>query len=220
MKKITALLKLDFQLLAPYWKWWLMFFGISLGLSLLNRSGVLFVISLTIFAGTVMAFPFESTDNSNLHVLYSILPTNRKSMVFARYIAILIIFVISLALAISTGIIIDLAFHSTFSGRGILLSTCLAFGLYMVSVGFQTPFLYRFGYKKGRIFMWIPIILVNIAIMLPALFDLFNSNITFNIFDAFFNNQTPTNLISVGVGVAALVISFIVSRILYVRRDV
>ncbi|MCL2370457.1 MAG: ABC-2 transporter permease [Firmicutes bacterium] len=220
MKKIKALLKLDFQLLAPYWKWWLMFIGFSLAIALLNQSGFFFIISLMIFAGTVMAFPYESTEKSNLGILYATLPTNRKSMVFARYVMVLIVFVISYAVAIGAGIIIDLAFHQTLDGRMILLATALAFAMYTISVGFQTPFLYRFGYQKGRIFMWIPIILVNIVLMLPAFAQMANLNRSLNVMATFGNHQTLTNIISFAVGVVAIIASYIASHIIYLRKNI
>jgi len=220
MKKITALLRLDFQLLKPYWKWWLMFFGIALFMGLINQGGDVFMLSIIIFAGTVMAFPFESTDKSNLHVLYSILPTNRKSMVTARYLFTLLLLALTLVISVVVGIILDLSFRNGVSLSVIIPVICISTGIFAVSVGFQTPFFYRFGYTKGRIFMWIPIVVIMIIMNLQLVFNLFRLDISFNIFEILFRQRVVTSLVSIGVAVTALVVSFVLSRVIYLRRDV
>jgi len=220
MKNIKALLKLDFQLLVPYWKWWLLFLGISLFIGLVNQDGYIFMLSATIFAGTMMAFPFESTDNSNLNILYASLPTTRKSMVTARYMFILLTLFAALAVSTVVGLIINLGFGNPITAGLIFPFITLSFALFLVSVGFQTPFMYKYGYVKGKIFMWIPIVLATIVLMLPAIFNLFRLDITFNIFEVLLRNPTVTSLISLGVGIAAIAMSFFLSRKTYLKKDI
>ena len=221
MKNIKALLKLDFRLLAPYWKWWLLFLGISLLIGIINRNGIAFMFSLILFAGTMMAFPFESTDKSNLSILYAILPTNRKSMVVSRYIFMLLTMAVALAVGLVGGLIIDASFWRIGWGGNIIApAIALSFALYMVAVGFQTPFFYRFGYIKGRIFMWIPIIVATILMMLPLVFNLFNIETDFDLINTLFRNHIPTTLVSIGVGLVSLVASFLTSVMIYLKRDI
>ena len=197
-----------------------MFLGMALLMGIISRAGNVFMISFTMFAGTFTAYTFENTEKSNLNVLFATLPTNRKSMLVARYIFMLIVLLAFLVVAIGLGLIIDLAFSNTISFSMYLMFICLGFGLFLFNTGFQTPFFYRFGYTKGRIFLWIPIILVIIVMNLPVFFGLFNLDIDFDIFVIMFRNQTATNLISAGVGILSLVVSFFASSKVYLNKDV
>ena len=60
MKNIKALLKLDINLIQPYWMWLVLFFGIAIASSMLFGGGLGFVVSWAIFAATILAFPFEN----------------------------------------------------------------------------------------------------------------------------------------------------------------
>jgi len=236
MKNIKALLKLDYLLVAPYWLWFVLFFGISFILGVFMNQGFAFMVSWTIFAGTIMAFPFENTEKSNMNMLFAQLPTNRKSIVSARYMFIFIVLFLSLIIGIAGGLILDTIFSnshaemyyefginlSLFSLPMMLLSLSLSFGLYLLNVGFQTPFLYKVGYKKGKIFMWIPIIVVQAAIMLPAILNLFNveNPNRFNVFNIMIDNSTISTFIALGVGIVSAVLSYIFSRKIYLNKDV
>ncbi|MCL2570570.1 MAG: ABC-2 transporter permease [Firmicutes bacterium] len=220
MKNISGLLKIDTMLIAPYWKWLVMFFGIALLMSIVaGQSGLVFIISFTMFAGTFTAFNFENTEKSNLNVLYATLPTNRKSILFTRYIFILIVLVLSLIVAVGVGIIIDLAFGNTLYWEAFATLACISFAIYLFNTSFQTPFFYRFGYVKGKIFLWIPLIIIMIILNIPVLFDVFNLNVNFNIFEILFRNTTATSLIALAVGIVSITISYILSHKIYLKRD-
>jgi len=219
MKKLKALVKLDFELVKPYWKWLALFFGISLLMSLANQDGGLFILFIAMFAMTMMAFPFEVTDKSNLNVLFATLPTNRKSMIVARYLFVLASLAISMIVAIPIGIIIHVAFGNTISFSGFAVITFFSIAVFFISVGIQTPFMYKHGYTKGRIFMWIPLIVFVIVFNLPGLFDLLNANIDFNLFEILFRNHLVSILVSLGVGIAAITSSYFVSRRFYLKKD-
>jgi len=227
MKNLKALLKLDLLLLAPYKLWFLLFLGISILLGIFMSGfgdelvGFSFIISWTIFAGTIMAFPFESIDNGNMNVLYATLPTNRKSIIAGRYLIILVILVLSLVVGIIGSLALDLIFSNTITHQVMLLSISLSIGLYLLAVGFQTPFLYKVGYIKGKIFMWIPIIIVNLVMLIPTVLDLFgveNPN-RFSIFNVMLSNTLPASLIALGAGAVSLIVSYILSRKIYLNKD-
>jgi len=222
MKNIMALLKLDFKLITPYWKWLLLFFGIALLMGVIQGGsdhGLIFMISFTLFAGTFTAFNFENTEKSNLNVLFATLPTNRKSMLFVRYLYTIIVLGLSMLVAIGVGLIIDSAFGNNTPFEIYLMFICVSFGLFLFNVSFQTPFFYAKGYMKGRIFLWIPIIAVMVVLNVPALLGIFNVEINFNIFEIMLRNTTVTNLIAVGVGIAAITISYFASRKIYLNKD-
>jgi len=219
MKNLKALLGLDFKMVAPYWKWWLMFLGIALFMSLINRDGGLFILFMAMFGMTMMAFPFEVTEKSNLDVLFATLPSNRKSILAARYIYILLMLLVIIVISVPVGIIIHAAFGNTLSASGFAIITFFSAAVFLVCAGVQTPFMYKYGYKKGRIFMWIPLIVFILVFNLPGIFDLFNMDIEFNIFEILFRNTAATILISIGVGALAYTLSFLASRKVYLKKD-
>jgi len=219
MKNLMALLKLDYKMCAPYWKWWLMFFGISLLMSLVNRDGGLFILFAAMFGMTMMAFPFEVTEKSNLDVLYAVLPTNRRSIVAARYLYVLSMLAIIMLLSAPIGLIIHAAFGNSISFSAFAVITAFSIAVFLICVGVQTPFMYKHGYKKGRIFMWIPLILFVIVFNLPGIFDLLSLDVEFNIFEILFRNELITILVSLGVATIITVLSCMLARKLYLKKD-
>jgi len=254
MKNIKALLKLDINLIKPYWMWLVLFFGIAIISSALFGGGLGFVVSWAIFAATILAFPFENVEKSNMEMLYATLPTNRKSMIFSRYLFATIFLVITIAIGLAIAPLIDLIQgavasytyyegpssqhnYNPFYGQMLFAMAGLAFALFCVTVGLQTPFFYKFGYKKGRIFMWLPIIVVMLITLLPQViywisdgaiqFNIFNTLIGVPSFDAegiMINDGSTarliTSLVSVVVGALALVGSFFLSRAMYLKKDI
>jgi len=243
VKNIKALLTLEVNLIKPYWKWLLMFFGISLLVGMFMGGGFAFIINLPIFAATILAFPFENVEKGNMETLYAVLPTNRKSMIFSRYLFAIIFLAITLVLAIGVGVLIDFVILQippsyqyideirVYAARVMqspvytqMLFTMLAvgFAMYMITFSIQTPFFYKYGYKKGRIFMWIPLIIIMVASVLPVLIALLGGP-DFNVFNAMIQTSQAriiTSSVSAGVGLLAPVGSFFLSRKMYLKKDI
>ena len=219
MKNFMSLLKLDTRLVTPYWKWLVLFTGIALLFGILSQNGSNFMFSFAIFAGTFTAFNFENTDKSNLNVLFATLPTNRKSMLNARYTFILLVLVLSVMASLGGGLVLDLIFGNTIYFDRYLMMFCLTIGIYLFSTGFQTPFFYGMGYVKGKIFLWIPIIVIVVVVNLHGLFDAMGVDINFDVFDIMLNNMLVTNIVAISVGTVAIVSSYFISRRIYLRKD-
>ncbi|MCL2228605.1 MAG: ABC-2 transporter permease, partial [Firmicutes bacterium] len=188
-------------------------------MGIMAGDGLTFIISFAMFAGTFTAFNFENTEKSNLNVLFSTLPTNRKSIINARYIYIMVVLGLSLLVAIIGALIIEVAFGNTINGEFLFTFICLSFALYLINTGFQTPFLYAKGYTKGKIFLWIPIIVLMVILNIPVLLDLFNVDSDFNVFNIMFRNTTATSIISIVVGIVSIVTSYFASRWIYLKKD-
>ena len=219
MKNIGKLLGLDVKLIKPYWKWCVLFLAIALFFSVINRDGAVFIVVFAMLSASVMAFPFEFTCKSNLNVLYATLPTNRKTLLVARFGFMLVTLVLMLVISVATSLVIDLIFGNEISWRMMAFFVCVAFGMFLVMTGFQTPFFYKFGYAKGRIFMWIPTVLIIVALNLPLLFSLLPGEIEFNIFEWAFGNVNLAKAVAVASGLVVFVISYLVSRRIYLRKD-
>jgi len=251
MKNIKALLTLEVNLIKPYWKWLIMFLGIAIAAGALMGGGVAFILNLMIFAATVLAFPFENVEKGNMEMLYAILPTNRKSMIFARYLFGLIFFAIVAIIGIGGGLLIDyiamqIPNYVYVEGYGnqrfprimelpmypqmFFTMVALGFAAYFLTFAIQTPFFYKYGYKKGRIFMWIPIIVIMAISLIPSLISMAggpNVNLFNSMMGASASTQEGarqarliTTLVSIGAGILALVGSFFLSRKMYLKKNI
>jgi len=255
MKNLKALLKLDMELIKPYWRWLLMFFGISILTSVFMGGGIAFILNLFVFGATILAFPFENVEKGNMETLYAVLPTNRKSMIFARYIFAVIFMLIVAAIAVGVGALIDFIYMQIpnyvqnpvypyypeyiriprlmeldMYANMLFTMLALGFAMYMITFSVQTPFFYKYGYKKGRIFMWIPIIVIMLVSLVPSIVSMVDGP-NINLFNMMLgvNANTPelaqqarliTTLVSLGAGILFPIGSFFLSRKMYLRKDI
>lgn len=220
MKNVMALLKLDFQLIKAWRLWVLMFLGIAVGSALLNQSGIAFIGMAGMFSAIIMTFPFEMSDKNNLNILYASLPTNRKSVVFARYLFALAFLVLAIVVGIAGFFIIDLIFGNDFDFKIMGLMLALAITLFLILVGWQSIFFFKLGYTKGRLFFWAPIVLLIIIINLPGILGWFNIDISLgDMFSAVINNALLSSLIALAVGATVFTISYFVSCKIYLKKD-
>jgi len=222
MKNINALLKLDYQLIKPYWKWVLMFLGMAIFFGILNQMGEVFILMIVIFLPFVLAFPFEMTDKSNLNVLFGTLPTTRQSVLSARYVFAVLSLVIGIIIAFAGSVIITFGFNNYFSIANQLMMLCLGIGIFAILLGWQNIFFFQKGYTKGRFFAWIPMILLFILLNISSLLSLFRVETDFSfesIMEALFSNPLITSLVSLVVAIVALGTSYIISKRIYLKKD-
>ena len=219
MKKIKALVKLDFIFIKTTWIWLFAFLGISLIMGLINQIGIAFVVSLSLFIATLCLIPFELTDKSNLNILYGILPTNRKSMVTARFIFYFVFFLLVVVFGAVGMVLIDLLFNNVITFTNILTTLALAFGIYFLFIGFISPFIYKYSYTKGKFFMWALIAVFLIILNIEPLLSIINIETNFNLFNVFFLNYTTASLITLGLGMLVMVISYFISKKIYLNKN-
>ena len=218
MKNIKALLKLEYSYVKTYWIYVLLFFGIALIMGIANQDGASFILSLMIFVVALMTFPFEFTDKSNLNILYGTLPTNRKSIVTARYVFFIILVLVSSVIGILGGIIIDAIFTSI-NMRILLSFLAISVGAALLLAGWIAPFLFKFGWQKGRVFFWIAIAVVVILINIGPLISIFGVENSFSIFIFVLRNLTVSSFVSLGAGIVVFAISFLFSQKVYLNKD-
>lgn len=218
MKNLTALLKLENSFIVRYWKYVLMFFGIAALMGIV-QNGISFMFTLMIFAATLTLFAFEFAEKSNLNVLYGTLPTNRGSIVSAKYLYMVIILIASATVALLGAIIFEVAFGRTMNTTEVFAVLAMAIGIYLLFTAWNTPFMFKLGYIKGRIFFWVFIAAIMIVFFLEPLLGAFNIDISFNIFLIAFGDVVLTSMIALAIGVVAFIISYFVSQRIYRNKD-
>lgn len=216
---LKSIVKMDLSLVATYWKWLLLFVGISTLMFVLNRDVVGFIISMAFFAGTVPAFPFEFGEKSNSDVLLSTLPTNRRTILMGRYLFIGVIIAGAVLLSVALGLVLSVFSDQNLTVSDYLLAIAIFVGVSLFNTGFQTPFFYKKGYMKGRIYMWLPIILLTLITMFPAILNALGADIDFNVFVWVFSNALLSSIIMLSLGIISIVVSFICSSRIYGKKD-
>ena len=219
MKNLRALLRLEQSFITTYWKYVLLFLGIAIVMGVSMRSGINFIFTSMIFVSVLTLFAFEFTDKSNLNVLYGTLPTNRKSIVTARYSFMVILLFIGGLIALLGGVIIQLAFNQRVAVTDTFAVLAMSIGVYLVFTAWNTPFLFKFGYQKGRVFFWVFMIVFMIVFNLQGLLSAVGVSINFNVFTIAFGNVVKTGLIALGIGVAVFIASFFISQRIYKKKD-
>ena len=220
MKNLMALLKLDIIYIKTYWQWVLMFIGISIVLGISMQNGPNFLINLTIFLVVITLFPFESMDKG-LNILYGSLPTNRKSIITGRYIFLLIVLSVLVVGGMLGGIVLELIFQDSIDMTGMLTGLAICVGTFLIFTGWNAPFLFKYGYARGRFFFWGFIGVIMLVIYLPNLLDAFGVREAnrFSLLRIAFENYTTTSIIMLSVGVAAFAVSFFLSQKIYSKKD-
>ena len=218
MKNLMALVKLENSFIVRYWKYVLMFFGIALLMGVV-QDGVSFMFSLMIFAASLTLFAFEFAEKSNLNVLYGTLPTNRSSIVFAKYLYMIVILLVSAVIALLGAVILELGFGRSIDATLVFAVLAMAAGIYLLFTAWNTPFMFKLGYIKGRIFFWVFIAAIMIVFFLEPLLGAFNIDISFNIFLIAFGDVVLTSLIALAIGATAFLASYFISQRIYKNKD-
>ena len=220
MKNLWALLKLDITYIKTYWPWTLMFIGIAVIFGLSFQQGIGFMVNLSVFMVVITLFPYESADKG-LDILYGALPTNRKSIVTGRFLFLLLVLLVFVAVGLLGGMAIDFGFHGRVHTASFFTGLAVSVGVYLVFVAWNAPFLFKFGYIKGRIFFWafvgVIILVLNFSNLLQA-FGVEDAN-RFNIFAIAFRNFALSSIISLSAGLSAFVLSFFLSQKVYKKKD-
>ena len=220
MKNLKALLRLELAYIKTYWPYLFLFLGIPLIFALTSQSGAIYVFNVILVASLALAtFSFEFTDKSNLNVLYGTLPTNRKSIVTARYLFNILQVIVVTVIGIVVGIVIDLAFNQSINFGAIFQNMAFALGIFLVLVGFLMPFLFKLGWQKGRIMFWVAIAVMVLVMNAGGLLNSVGVENSFNIFELAFRNLTLSISIVIGIGAVAYGASFILSRRIYLKKD-
>ena len=142
------------------------------------------------------------------------MPLLRKDMVKARYVMLVLIGLVSLALGVASNVVLCLIFREN-SLADSLLSTVTVFLFYMLSYTISVPFAYHLGTDKAR-YVMIGVMVGGAAIIAAAL----------RLFPGLHSLAAPTPQVLLAIGVAAVaflilafVISYKISAAIYEKKE-
>ncbi len=223
MNTVKGLIVKDFQTLKSYKSTVIAMIVIFMGSAFLNdEMSSFFPIFMPLCFGmiAISSFSYDSLAKTDRYLLT--FPVNRKDMVKARYIYILLFTLFGSLLGlvfsiliqcIKTGNIIDKEILS--NTLAIIIGSLLAIMFLQV---FQIPIMYRFGAEKGRIIQMIMIVvlMLGISLIITTLMKFFNISL-----DILFIMLKDYLIAILGISVIILyILSFAISCRIYEKKEI
>ena len=221
MSKAISFVGLDIRSLKPYSKSLLliiiMCFGMGVGFKSVNTLTSYFMMSLTL----IISYPFSISETNGLETLYSTLALNRRTVVVGRYLFVLVLELISAALAVIGSWALSLQINAEFEIYEILVTLSMLSGVVSIIVAVQFPIYFKYGYRKARMLALAPLgVLALVGMQLPNLAELLN--LTFS-WDSFFETLMSSNVMIIApviFGLLLMALSCILSCGIYAKRDI
>jgi hypothetical protein len=164
MNKLNAFVRLDFMTLKPYLtvKNLLIFAVIAVFLSAVNGT-VEMSLGIGFMLGALfISYPFAIGDKSNMDALYTTLSINRKTVVFGRYLFVLLLnfCCIVFSFIFTTFGVLGSKIAGIFQGEGgdASLPIILALsGVLVLVQAIQLPIFFKLGYTKAKFMSIVPV---------------------------------------------------------------
>ena len=214
MAKTLNFLKFDFLLLKSHSVAILILFvaGIFIG-----PLGYLIVILIA------MPYPFLAAEKNNLNVLYSVLPTTRKSIVLGRHLFALITVFVATLISFLGSMLLPLIAKQDIVMNENILTLCLITALSLIMTGIQYPLYFKLGYSKARIISLIPVVIIfAVAMFITTVTKgLFGWNIDLTgMLDFVFKNAVLSCVVALIVSILSICVSCVLSCKLYEKKDI
>lgn len=149
--------RLDLALVKPYGKVICFTLLLPIAFAAINRSLLTGVSFAMCFVAMTTAYPFAVEERSDMARLYGILPVKKRELVLGRYLFVLALGVLALAVSLVVQPVVLRSLGVPVEGRDLIWAAVgggILFTLYTV---FQLPGYYKFGSIKGRVFLYLPV---------------------------------------------------------------
>lgn len=149
--------KLDLALVRPYGKVICFTLLLPIVFAAINRSLLTGVSFAMCFVAMTTAYPFAVEERNDMARLYGILPVNKRDLVLGRYLFVVALGALALAVSLVVQPVVLRSLGVPVEGRDLLWAAVggsILFSLYTV---FQLPGYYKFGSIKGRVFLYFPV---------------------------------------------------------------
>ena len=156
MSNILKSVKLDVAVIKPYFKTLCFRLLLPIAFVAINRSlltGISFVMS---YIAMTTGYTFTIAKKNGMDPLNGILPVRKTELAIGRHIFVLIIGVLSMFISLIAQMLILNAMGEVVGMFDIITAAVTGMFLYTLYTVFQIPGYYKFGYIKGRVFMYIP----------------------------------------------------------------
>ncbi len=222
MNKMASFTRLEFATLKPYNKSLFMYILILILVGTTNDSLSFTFGMVMIGLPMILSYPFAISEKNNLNILYSTLSLERKEVVTGKYLFVLIIEIIAMAMLLILSIIksnfvpLDMTFEE------ICLYLSVFSMISSVFISCQYPMFFKFGYTKARIYTYIPLILIFFLVsFLPSIVERLDINFNWQVINhVFAENINLMILLPIIIGITSLIFSCMISIRIYERKDI
>ena len=171
MNEILKSAKLDFHLVRPYLKGLKMAWAMAAFFVFINRS-LLFGVVFTMIINTILiAYPFSISEKSGVERLYGILPVSKKYFVLGRYFFTCTVGLLTSLFSTAVYSVILTVSGQTLTPLEICLALVAGFSIYSFYTVVQLPAFYKYGTLKGKAFMYIPMMLYVVILLIVLNFN-------------------------------------------------
>lgn len=219
MNAIKGLIMKDLLQLKSYKQTLLMFIVIFTCTSIIQKSGDMLVVMLTLGFGmfAMASFNYDESAKADRYILT--FPLTKKEIVLSKYIFAICSTIIGAILGMIVSFIITLTLTKQIPNIGELISFGLGgiLGLGIVQ-GIQIPCIYKWGAEKGRlqIFIIATLVLSLGGILVMAIY---NSNIQLPLDDISNMTEKFLPLIFIVATVVVYYISYKISKRIYMKKE-
>ncbi len=223
MNAIKGLIVKDFQTLNSYKTTILFMILIFIVCSFLNNNLINFLpVYMTLCFGmiAISSFSYDNLAKTDRYLLT--FPINKKDIVKARYIYILLFTLLGSLLGLLISIIIQCIKTGDMINKEFLNNTLAiivgSFSAMMFLEAFQIPIMYRFGAEKGRIIQMVMIValMIGISLITTTLMKIVNISL-----DSFIIMLKDYLMAVLGITIIiTYILSFIISSKIYERKEI
>jgi hypothetical protein len=219
MHNMMQAIKLDFYIIkGNYARFLVIAYIIGIAIGVFTKASYLTVPLIMIIMAATSGTYFSVRERNNLGKFYGALPLDRTRVVAARYLYTLIFGLINWAVAILLATVIMLAGNKGTDPSMFSFYASFSFFYFCLFIGIVFPIFYKFEYSKAYLFTSLPFYLIFIlGLIISNKMDLTASLVqTFKYFTA---NPAMIWILGVGVGLAILAVSCLISINIYKKKD-
>lgn len=170
MRNIGKAARLDLALVRPYGKAICLTLLLPIAFAAINRSLLAGVSFAMCFVAMTTAYPFAVEEHNDMTRLYGILPVRKRDLVLGRYLFVLALGALALAVSLAAQPLVLRAVGEPVEGADLLQAAVGGLLLFTLYTVFQLPGYYKFGSIKGRVFLYLPVVgFLLTLLLLPRL---------------------------------------------------
>jgi ABC-type transport system involved in multi-copper enzyme maturation permease subunit len=218
MNNVLKSIRLDYYTVKVSYKIFVFaVYTLAIFLGVLTQPGLIIAIVM-IFSAFISGSVFSIYEKNNLSKLFGILPLERFEVVIGRYLYALFFGVINGIISGSIAYIISLYTNKGFDHLAFIAYLSFSFLYFCLAVGIIFPTFFKFGFSKAFIFALLPLYIIFISPILMVR-NTAALNKLQQIIQYFASHPNMIWVTGIGVGIILLVISCLLSCLIYQKKE-
>lgn len=167
MERVFKFAKLDLFMIKPYFrKYLLILLAVSIPI-VISSKNVYMMAFISLFYGlTMVSYPFVLSEKNNIENFYGTLSVNKKNIVNGRYIFALGVMIFFAIFSYIIMIVGNIILKEKFEPSELLFVLGTGFFMAVILLSLQLPAYFKLGYTKGKVFTYVPFILLAVGVPL------------------------------------------------------